>query len=98
MELLVAWLSGRERVKLSPGGAFIHVRRGRYLASLRAPTNDTIPRGRARMTELAHVRVERDDELAIVTVDRQEKLNALNADVISEIGEAFETLRDDEKV
>jgi enoyl-CoA hydratase len=50
------------------------------------------------MTELAHVRVERDAELAIVTVDRQDKLNALNADVISEIGEAFEGLRDDDMV
>jgi enoyl-CoA hydratase len=50
------------------------------------------------MTELAHVRVERDAELAIVTVDRQEKLNALNADVISEIGEAFAGIRDDASV
>lgn len=50
------------------------------------------------MTELAHVRVEQDDELAIVTVDRQEKLNALNADVVYEIGEAFASLQDDETV
>lgn len=62
------------------------------------PFADIIPRGRARMTELAHVRVERDAELAIVTVDRQEKLNALNADVIFEIGEAFAGLRDDASV
>jgi enoyl-CoA hydratase len=50
------------------------------------------------MTELAHVRVERDGELAVVTVDRQEKLNALNADVVYEIGEAFMGLRDDADV
>jgi enoyl-CoA hydratase len=50
------------------------------------------------MTELAFVRVERDAELAVVTVDRQDKLNALNADVVSEIGEAFASLRDDETV
>ena len=50
------------------------------------------------MTELSHVRVERDAEIAIVTVDRQEKLNALNADVVFEIGEAFAGLRDDDDV
>lgn len=50
------------------------------------------------MTDLAHVRVERDDELAVVTIDRQEKLNALNAEVVREIGEAFETLRDEDDV
>ena len=31
-------------------------------------------------------------------IDRQDKLNALNADVISEIGQVFEALRDDDKV
>jgi len=50
------------------------------------------------MTELAHVRVERDGDIATVTVDRQEKLNALNADVVREIGEAFAGLRDDSEV
>jgi enoyl-CoA hydratase len=50
------------------------------------------------MTEFAHVRVERDAELAVVIVDRQEKLNALNADVVAQIGQAFSGLRDDDSV
>lgn len=50
------------------------------------------------MTELSFVRIERDAELAVVTIDRQDKLNALNADVVSEIGEAFASLRDDDSV
>jgi enoyl-CoA hydratase len=50
------------------------------------------------MSDLSHVRVEWDQELAVVTVDRQEKMNALNADVIAEIGEAFHGLRDDDDV
>ena len=50
------------------------------------------------MTERASVRVERDDELAVVTIDRPEKLNALNADVVRELGGAFAELRDDEAV
>lgn len=50
------------------------------------------------MTELSFVRIERDAALAVVTIDRQDKLNALNADVVSEIGEAFASLRDDDSV
>ncbi len=50
------------------------------------------------MTDWAHVRVERDTEIATVVVDRQEKMNALNADVVAEIGEAFASLRDDDSV
>lgn len=50
------------------------------------------------MTDLAHVGIERDSELAVVTVDRQDKLNALNADVIAQIGVAFADLRDDDTV
>ncbi len=50
------------------------------------------------MADLMNVRVEWDEELAIVTVDRQEKLNALNAEVVREIGEVFSSLRDDDKV
>lgn len=50
------------------------------------------------MTDLNYVNVEWDGELAIVTIDRQEKLNALNADVVGEIGEVFESLRDDDDV
>ncbi|HSM06540.1 MAG TPA: enoyl-CoA hydratase-related protein [Longimicrobiales bacterium] len=50
------------------------------------------------MSDLSHVRVEWDQELAVVTVDRQDKMNALNAEVIAEIGEAFNGLRDDDDV
>jgi enoyl-CoA hydratase len=50
------------------------------------------------MSGPAHVRVERDGDLAVVTIDRTEKLNALNADVIRELPEAFASLRDDAAV
>lgn len=50
------------------------------------------------MSDLKFVRVEWDQELAIVTVDRQEKMNALNAEVIEEIGRVFEDLREDSDV
>lgn len=50
------------------------------------------------MADLKFVRVEWDQELAIVTVDRQEKMNALNAEVIDELGRVFEELRDDSDV
>jgi len=44
------------------------------------------------MSDLRYVRVEWDGELAVVTIDRQEKLNALNADVMGELGGVFESL------
>ena len=47
------------------------------------------------MSDLRHVRVEWDADLAVVTVDRQEKLNALNADVIRELADVFEGLQGD---
>jgi enoyl-CoA hydratase len=50
------------------------------------------------MSDLEHVRVEWDADLAIVTVDRPEKLNALNAEVVRELGEVFSSLRDDDNV
>jgi enoyl-CoA hydratase len=50
------------------------------------------------MSDLAHIKVEWDGELAIVIVDRQDKLNALNADVVREIGEVFDSLREDDNV
>ena len=50
------------------------------------------------MADLEYVRVEWDAEIAVVTIDRQDKLNALNADVVREIGEVFASLRDDDKV
>ncbi|MGY8777441.1 MAG: enoyl-CoA hydratase-related protein [Longimicrobiales bacterium] len=50
------------------------------------------------MVDLEYVRVEWDGELAIVSIDRQDKLNALNAQVVREIGEVFSSLRDDDNV
>ncbi|MGD2069831.1 MAG: enoyl-CoA hydratase-related protein [Gemmatimonadota bacterium] len=50
------------------------------------------------MSDDSLVRTERDDGLAIVTIDRQEKMNALNPDVLSALGEAFDGLRDDGEV
>ena len=49
------------------------------------------------MGDLQYVRVERDgdDAIAVVVVDRQEKMNALNPEVVRELGQAFGALRDD---
>jgi len=50
------------------------------------------------MADLTHIRVEWDGEIAVVSIDRQDKLNALNAEVVSELGEVFRSLYDDEDV
>ncbi len=50
------------------------------------------------MSDLRTIKLAWDGELAIVTVDRQEKLNALNAEVIGELGDAFDALRRDDQV
>jgi enoyl-CoA hydratase len=50
------------------------------------------------MSEEQLVRVDRDGEIAVVTVDRVEKMNALNEMVIRQIGTAFDSLRDDADV
>jgi enoyl-CoA hydratase len=50
------------------------------------------------MSDLRYIRVEWDGDIAVVIIDRQEKLNALNADVVAELGQVFEGLRDDDKV
>jgi enoyl-CoA hydratase len=42
--------------------------------------------------------VEWDGEIAVVTIDRQDKLNALNADVVGELGEVVSSLGDDDAV
>ena len=42
------------------------------------------------MADLEYVRVEWDAELAVVTIDRPDKLNALNAEVVQEIGDCGE--------
>lgn len=47
---------------------------------------------------MANVRVDRADGIATVWIDRPEKLNALNPDVIDELGVAFDGLRHDAEV
>lgn len=43
--------------------------------------------------ELTHLRIQDSDELSIVTIDRPEKLNALNRPIVRELAEAFRFLR-----
>lgn len=50
------------------------------------------------MSDLRYIRVEWDGDLAVVTIDRQDKLNALNSDVVSELGQVFAELARDDKV
>jgi len=50
------------------------------------------------MSDLQYIKISWDGELAIVAIDRQEKLNALNAEVIMELGDAFDSLRYDDQV
>jgi enoyl-CoA hydratase len=50
------------------------------------------------MTDLQYIRVEWDDDLAIVVIDRPDKLNALNAEVVQELGDVFRDLRQDDAV
>jgi enoyl-CoA hydratase len=50
------------------------------------------------VSDLQHIELSWEGELAIVTVNRPEKLNALNAEVIEELGEAFDGLRYDDDV
>jgi len=50
------------------------------------------------MSDLQYIKISWDGELAIVAIDRQEKLNALNAEVIVELGDAFDSLRYDDQV
>jgi enoyl-CoA hydratase len=45
-----------------------------------------------------YVRVEIDDRIATITVDRPEKLNALNPQVIQELDQAFDSVRSDDGV
>ena len=45
-----------------------------------------------------NVRIEIREEIAIITVDRPKVLNALNAQTVAEIGEAFESVRTNDSV
>jgi enoyl-CoA hydratase len=47
---------------------------------------------------MENVRTENRDGVLIVTIDRPKVLNALNAQTVGEIGEAFEAARNDESV
>ncbi len=47
---------------------------------------------------MSYVGITRDGRVATITIDRQKKLNALNPEVIDELGQAFETLRSDEDI
>lgn len=50
------------------------------------------------MSDLKHLLVERDEELAIVTVNRPQKMNALNGEVVGELGVVFSELGADDSV
>ena len=50
------------------------------------------------MADWRYLKTERDDELAVITIDRRDKLNALNEEVVRELGEAFEALRHEDGV
>ncbi len=50
------------------------------------------------MSDLQYIRVEWDEDLAIVVIDRPDKLNALNAEVVRELGAVFRDLREDDAV
>jgi enoyl-CoA hydratase len=47
---------------------------------------------------MENVKTENRDGILVVTIDRPKVLNALNADTINEIGQAFEAARDDDSV
>jgi enoyl-CoA hydratase len=50
------------------------------------------------MSETSFIRTEIDGDLAVLTIDRQEKLNALNPDVVRDLGEALEGVRENTEV
>ncbi|MCU1227620.1 MAG: 3-hydroxybutyryl-CoA dehydratase [Acidobacteria bacterium] len=47
---------------------------------------------------MENVKIEVRDAIAIITIDRPKVLNALNAQTVAEIGEAFEQVRNDDAV
>jgi 3-hydroxypropionyl-coenzyme A dehydratase len=48
------------------------------------------------MSELSYIQIERrPDDIAIITINRPEVLNAINVDVITELSSAIDTVADD---
>ncbi len=47
---------------------------------------------------MAVVRLDRDGALAVITIDRPEKLNALTLAMYEQLGEAFAEVRDDDRI
>jgi enoyl-CoA hydratase/carnithine racemase len=47
---------------------------------------------------MARVRLDRDGALAVITIDRPEKLNALTLAMYEQLGEAFAEVRDDARI
>ena len=45
-----------------------------------------------------NVRTDNNDGILTITIDRSKVLNALNAQTVAEIGQAFEAARDDASV
>ena len=50
------------------------------------------------MSDLQYIKVQWDEELVTVVIDRPDKLNALNSEVVQELGHVFRELRDDDAV
>jgi enoyl-CoA hydratase len=48
------------------------------------------------MSDLQYIKVQWDEELATVVIDRPDKLNALNSEVVQELGHVFRELHDDD--
>lgn len=63
-----------------------------------APELSPLSPGCPAMTHGPFVRIERDGPHATVLIDRQDKLNALNPEVIEGLGSAFASLREDPEV
>ncbi len=47
---------------------------------------------------MGYIRLEKEDGIALVTIDRAEKLNAMNIDLIKELGNTMDQLENDDEV
>lgn len=91
-------IKGRNGTLWSGGGAITAVLGFRNPRRPMAPSNARPKLPSKAMTDLQYIRVEWDDDLAIVVIDRPDKLNALNAEVVQELGDVFRDLRQDDAV